>query len=483
MNSNQTIYLCFIKEIGGWINMNNHQIMPTEIVIKDKKRTFTGNVVRVAIFGRSKVFHVQTTDDPFFLLYFDHYFIYGDHLNDLKEDTYISKIFRDGLIVEAIKPIISALIPAQSVTIPNKNKLFSQLQSHFTPQEMAFIMTMLDSFFEKSLLVKFIEQLYLEFRRNGKFMKAFQVLQISSDFNPQFKERLGAREFHSYGDFYQPSNLPSIYKKDPLYAENYFYKNRTKFDVSIILNETLRSKDRYAEVILLWLEKVRTSEKAESIEKMTPIALKFVSMMEWICILGQENINSFHELPDAKLMIEEMVKKGEYEKAAKSLLNFIDDLPSAYDEILQELWGNLEPEFIVSHLEYFFSILQRQSGKEKRLESQIYQLIVSMLKGYDLKTVYEKLLPLKKVLPHSLLFRKVEKMVMLLEDPDQMMELGDEYAEFKQYDHAIDCYSWEMELKPQDPNPVWKISKMYQQKGMLKEAQDYQKVFAQLKNA
>ena len=63
-----------------------------------------------------------------------------------------------------------------------------------------------------------------------------------------------------------------------------------------------------------------------------------------------------------------------------------------------------------------------------------------------------------------------------------MMELGDYYAEFKQFDLAIDCFFWEMELQPQDPSPVWKISKMYQSKGMIKEAAAYQKVFAQLKS-
>jgi hypothetical protein len=56
-------------------------------------------------------------------------------------------------------------------------------------------------------------------------------------------------------------------------------------------------------------------------------------------------------------------------------------------------------------------------------------------------------------------------------------------VEFNQYDQAIDCYFWEMELNPQDPEPVWKISKMYQQKGMFQEAAEYQKVFSQLKSA
>ena len=41
------------------------------------------------------------------------------------------------------------------------------------------------------------------------------------------------------------------------------------------------------------------------------------------------------------------------------------------------------------------------------------------------------------------------------------MELGQHYAEFKQYDEAIECFSWEMELHPEDSAPVGELSKMY----------------------
>ena len=68
------------------------------------------------------------------------------------------------------------------------------------------------------------------------------------------------------------------------------------------------------------------------------------------------------------------------------------------------------------------------------------------------------------------------------ENPDRMMELGDAYMEFKQFDQAIECYFWEMELRPQDPEPVLQICKCYQQKGMWSEAEVYQKIFTQLKS-
>ena len=62
-----------------------------------------------------------------------------------------------------------------------------------------------------------------------------------------------------------------------------------------------------------------------------------------------------------------------------------------------------------------------------------------------------------------------------------MMELGQYYAEFHQYDEAIECFSWEMELNPDDPAPVSQLSKMYRHKGMTDEAAAYQQLFKQLK--
>ena len=154
-----------------------------------------------------------------------------------------------------------------------------------------------------------------------------------------------------------------------------------------------------------------------------------------------------------------------------------------YNDTLKAVWENIDAEFIVSHMDAFIIGIQQlaQENGQKQSEQKLSHLVVKLLEIYDLKTVYEKLQPIQKLFPHSPVIQKVQRMTKLVEDPDHMMELGQYYAEFKQYDEAIECFSWEMELHPADTLPVRQLSKMYQNKGMVEEATAYQQVYNQLK--
>jgi tetratricopeptide (TPR) repeat protein len=465
----------------------NQKTLP-EISIKEKKSILAGQVVRCAIYADSKVFQVMTAEkEQVYLVYFKNTFIFGGKLNQIPEHSFIEKAFQDGFAIDSSHPIITSLIPDQTVTIPSTTKLFHQLETHFSPQQTAYITVTLDSFFEKNQLIKEIDKVYLECRRNGKFLKAFQVLRIVDLLMPEWKfgnDRMSALEFQSCRNLYQSSDLGAIFQKDPLYSEIYCFQNRLNQQVRIFFEQILTGSQRYPEIILLWLENVNVLGSPQSIETYTKIALRFSGMKEWLQILMFENINPFFELPEAKLVIEKMIEEKNFEEAALFIWKYIDSLPSSYDSIEETLWANLDTEFVCSHLDRFISNMEKQMNLQnpQKTDAQILKLIDSLLKGYDLTTVYKQLSPLIKVLPNSIALRKLAKMAQFLEDPDHMMDLGDYYAEFHQYDKAIDCYYWEMELWPQNPDPVWKLSKMYQHKGMAAEASAFQKVFNQLKN-
>ncbi len=463
--------------------MHNNLIKPTELLIKDKKKTVKGIVSQAALYARSKIVAAKTPEnETYYLVYYQNRLIFADQLEQVETDTFIDRAFREGIVLNMPQPLFTAFVPNLTVSIPNRNKLFTELQADFSAQEIAYIATTLDSFFTKEHLKKLIEKIFFHYRRNGKFMKAFQILHILAVFYPDDQsviERLNSQEFYSYQKFYYSSSIADILKKDPLYVDLHCFKNRSDPAIRTMLKDLLTSKNSYVELLLLWLEDTQKNE----VDFYSQMALQLVSMPEWMFILTKRGMNPFKLLPDTRRMIEKMLQNSDYEIAAGLLLPFINDLPENYDPILGKLWENMDGEFAAAHLDQVVSILERKEddGKREHTEARIYQLAMTLLEKFHLETTYSKLLPLQKHSPHSRVLRKLADMLELVEDPDHMMELGDLYVEFKQYDQAIDCYFWEMELRPQDPEPVLKICKCYQQKGMSGEAEVYQKIFQQLK--
>ena len=389
------------------------------------------------------------------------------------------------MVVPSNHPFLKVLIPDETIMIPNKHKLFSHLPKRYSLQEVAYIATTLDSFFAKDQLIQVIDKIFFYYRRNGNFFKAFQIIRIIKDFAPELSlagDSIHSHDFHTYDDFYNSSPLPIIYKKDPLFVELHCFKNRMNIDEFNPLEELLTNQGCFLELLLLWMEKVEKFHKASSIEKYSSLGLQFVTMEQWVLTLCYLNINPFREFSSTKTVMDKLISEGHYDRAASYLLNFIDDLPASYHDTLKEVWGNLDAEFIVSHLDAFIIGIQQLAQEEgqQQSEQKLSHLVMKLLETFDLKTVHEKLQPIQRLFPQSLVIQKVQRMTNLVEDPDHMMELGQYYAEFKQYDEAIECFSWEMELHPAETLPVRQLSKMYQSKGMVEEASAYQQVYNQL---
>ncbi|MEH7544582.1 MULTISPECIES: tetratricopeptide repeat protein [Bacillaceae] len=452
--------------------------MVNEISIKDKKHTLKGTLARGAVFARSKVIEVLTeNDEKWYLIYYKNTLVYGAKLDHIVEGTFIQKVFTEGIVLDSSHPVLAALMPHLSVTIPAKSKLFSHLQLHFPLQEVAFIATTLDAFYEKEQLITLLDKVYFHFKRSGKFLKSFQVVQLLHDFSPSLKsakERLDSHEFNPYHLIYHSKDLPSLYEKDPLFVELHCFRHRSQQKE----REFLLKKQDGLVALMLWLE----LPDAGKVEKYTEIALQFITMEDWILLLSQIHINPFSNLLEAKPTLEKMLQAGRVEKAALCLFPFIEDLSSAYDDMLERIWEKSDPDFVLAHIKEWILALKHlpDNHPHHQWEEKLFQLSVKLLDLYDLPSVEEKLLAFQVVFPTSEVIRKIKEMAALVEDPDRMMTLGDYYAEFKQYDKAIDCFAWEMELQPQNPSPIRKISKMYQFKGLVKEAAAYQQILNHL---
>lgn len=467
--------------------MNSELTLPTKISFKSNKVIVNGEVVRTAIFARFMVAEVQTElTEKYYLIFYKNALIYGDQLDKVGKGSFIDKVLNEGIILDQKHPLLRVLIPTTALTIPAKNKLFHHLQRNYSLLEIPCIAAALDSFFPPEQLAKPIENIFFHYRRNGSFSNAYQSIHLLSDLSPSLEkisDLLHSREYSSYSSFYATSSISEIQKKDPLFAEFHCFMNRKSTEHFQMLQKILKNEERYAEGLLLWMDD-RRNLTSESVKSQTELALKYIPVENWIQVLSYAKINPYKWVTEARTFIEGLMRDGQYEKAAVNLFSFIEDLPEEFHQILNEIWKQVDAEFVSAHLEEFLLLHQQvaQENDPRQSEQRILQLTAKLMEAHELKAVCEKLEPIQKHFPHSLTIRKINEMAAILENPDRMMELGQFYADFNQYDQAIECFFWEMELNPADPAPVRQLCKMYQHKGMVNEASAYQQIYTQLRS-
>ncbi|MBT2694511.1 hypothetical protein [Bacillus sp. ISL-55] len=467
--------------------MGNELTMPTKISFKSNRVMVNGEIVRAAIFARFMVAEVQKElTEKYYLIFYKNDLIYGEQLEKIQKGSFLDKVLNEGIVLEQKHPLLPVLIPATALAIPAKNKLFHHLQRNYSLLEIPCIAAALDSFFSTEQLSKLIEKIFFHYRRNGSFSKAYQSVHLLSDISPSLEkisDLLHSREYSSYSSFYTTSALPAIQKKDPIFAEFRCFMNRKNPEHYQILSKILKNEERYAEGLLLWMEDERNLT-SESVKSQTELALKYIPLENWILTLSYAKINPYKWVPESRTFIEELMREKQYEKAAVYLFPFIEDLPEEFHQILNEIWKQMDAEFVASHMDEFLLLHQQvaQENDPKQSEQRILQLTAKLMERYELPVVCKKLRPIQKNFPHSITLRKLNEMATLMENPDRMMELGQFYADFHQYDQAIECFFWEMELNPADPAPVRQLCKMYQHKGMVNEASAYQQIYTQLRS-
>ncbi len=106
----------------------------------------------------------------------------------------------------------------------------------------------------------------------------------------------------------------------------------------------------------------------------------------------------------------------------------------------------------------------------------LHHYVQVLLQQQELPFVYKGIQPLKEICKGKSVFDKLEKMLQASEELEEMQRLGEWFFEFKQYEKAIECFSWEMELQPQNPKPLQWLAKVYLEMGMQEESNMYRKL-------
>ncbi|MGD6817896.1 tetratricopeptide repeat protein [Metabacillus sp. 84] len=433
-------------------------------------------IKRLAFYNRMRIAEASHPEKgTCYLFFYQNQFLTGKYTS-IKKGSMLSKAFRKGIVVDAPHPLIDALFtPSQTLQLRTVTQLFKTLSKQLTPQETVYILSHFDSFVSKEKITEAAKSFFFQYRRSGQFRMAYQVLITLLDADPknQWAHELSQHmDYLKYRLIYEGS-FSEMKTADPLHAEVLcMKKGKASFkSLQKLLAEQKRWMDQAAQYIHYFKnEKEPAPELYEEFSKL--LAARFTAS-ERAVILWDSCRGLMRDAKARQDLVEALMSDGRLEDAAavlmdsdecraEQLITLLSDPAFDYKKLDEE---KLQ-QFILSMED------QRECGRMLKI------IIPNMLKHQDFAAVLNWLHPIP-----SLMTENFKKMAAYQDDPEQQLALGRLYHEMKQYQKAIDCFSWEMELNPSNPEPVQWLSKTYKEMGMAQEAKAYMGILQTMQKA
>jgi tetratricopeptide (TPR) repeat protein len=448
-----------------------------QVIIKTPTGTIEGRVTRMAVYLQSRLLEIIGPDNTvFYLIYYKNRIIVGKEINQIEKTSFLDRTLQCGIVFDAPHPLISNLLPKNRIfIIPNLKNLFNQLQNQFTLQEVAIAATFLDNFVEKKQLIEIIHKIFYHFRRNGQTFKAYQVLRILDNFDPETNwiNLIGnPSESRKYEEDYRKPE--SLLDKDPSFVEQFSYHHREQTKYEILLHTLLKNQSRWFERIALFVDMFETKQDFYDYPEFFALAKDHLSQEEFLTLLKLLYRQSPSYLPIMKDLLEELVHTKHYSEALALIKDQTKPFPPSDHKLIETIMENLDPyssPIDLSNINHLLIPLFPTDPDKK--EDIIRRFVAFLLDKYDVQKVQDWLIPFQENNLNSRVIHEVNKIAELSNNLDRQMELGELYYQMGLLDKAAECFSWEMELKPSDPNPVRWLSKIYNEKGLKHEAKAY----------
>jgi tetratricopeptide (TPR) repeat protein len=456
-----------------------------QITIKFPQKTIVGSVSRLAIYIPYKVLEVLTPDQStFYILDFKDKIIAGKDLKNLQKKTFLEQAFLKGTVFKAPHPIISAYLRSkQTITIPKLDQLFTNLQNHFSLQEIAYAATCMDHFLEKEQIINMVRKIYDHFHQIGQLKQAYKIIMMLNDFAPEqewVKQTANHHQFEKYKASSQENPLSLLESNDKLIGHYaYTFLNDKKYIE--MLHSTLNDQCRWVEQIALHYHLLNQKYSIESYPNFIKLLHTHLTLEEVISVLQE----LYQEIPSLSPLKQDILQSfldmKRYEEPFRLLINEKNPLDLVSNEIVENIIVNLDPSTLLEYLSKInhLLVLLFTSSSDKKIEIT-RNVITQLLREKTIADVKEWFNPLHQCEPLRPMKEDLEYISQLVEDPEGQLELGKLFYQYDLFEQALECFSWEAELNPLDPSPVRWLCNVYKKKGMEHEAEAYKQLSIQL---
>lgn len=453
-------------------------------LLYDHKKQISLKAERVAFYLQGQVIEAfSENNEAYYLIFYKYHFLTALKTAKLRRHSYIEHALKKGMFFESPHPFIGTLLsanhPCQCISF---NQLLKKLERQYTPLEKASILTFFESLIPKRDLFNEIKSVYFEYRRNGDYFSGYQIIRLLMDFAPKTSLAVSHSNDMIFSKYaWQYSEKPEeLFVKDPIFAEKTLYSQREDEECLRQLIGTLEKESRWMDLIALSIHKLIASPSPDCYAHL----LKLLAQHTEIDSLQIQESLSF-QLPDflplQKDVFENYIQNHAVDKVFKLMQSHAFQLEDSQIYAIGELLEEWEPDNQPLQPEMLYPLIKQYINRfPEKADKLLKKFVISLLNTHELPYIQNWLKPLKDSHEKLAIIEKIDMMQKLYEDPDDMQLLGELYFELSQLDKAVECFSWEMELRPADPRPLQWLAKTYHEKGMDYESDAYRQLCIQL---
>ncbi|SHN28353.1 tetratricopeptide repeat protein [Gracilibacillus kekensis] len=444
----------------------------TTIQLTNNKKTLTLHVQQMTIYKQAKIIEALSKQNQCYtIIFYKKSFINAKKTTSIRLQSFLHRALIHGYTFTSDHPLTKALLSEEkSYSLSTNNHMVTKLQDKFNDTEMLYVLAMFDNFLDQKKIQALCKKTFYQYRRNGQLLKAFRILINFLQVRPNdtfARDMLHHFDFQKYKDRYQKIDQITEKWSDPLYLEAVFFDQN--FPESIIkpLLQQYHVENREFDQLSLYVLK---SSELDAVSNIHELSQKRLSKKDqaklWALLLEKQ--------PESKEMINKLV---ELNGCKQLLIHYLNHRQANIDlKILEEALENISSEDLIENYQLLLkSLTETYKNDTGQLEKLLHITIRKLLHHLSLPDIME-------AIPHTELpiIHKLKKMEQLTDNPDQQFALGEIYYDLEQYDQAIACFEWEMELSPNNPAPINYLYKSYLAKGDKTQANTYKQLMVNI---
>lgn len=449
-----------------------------ELTIQTGKKVKSLQVEQLCLFHQSKIIKaISPEHEIYYLIFHKDNYINGANSQSLQQGSYLQQAFTRGVCLSNNHPVLHELISNKTFPLVRFQLFNKKLAQQYSPIESSLILTYFDQFLPEEMTTDTLKQTYYDLRRNGKMSKAYQTIQILSNHRPdnQFSKDMRSHlDFQRYEEKYQ--NLDELQNIDSFTYERVCFQEPEYRDRLLSLYQ---EEDRTIDAFILHYDQLKRNFDQTDWHEVEQGLEKYSNEEQLYCYT--ELIKENPALLQVPVFANKLLTKATADFYIQFVLEDTFKLDELDHQLLITQLHDANPHLLAHYFNHPKDQLVQltKDCSTKETEAIVLPFIKAFLMSKSISEVIEWLEPFHHYHKQLSFDAKLQTMQQLQEDPDQQGKLGELYVQFEQWEQAMNCFKWEVELNPTNLSIVRALIDLLKKTNNQQEAEAYQSLLIQ----